>query len=459
MAKPTSTKKGENPFRYLIAANDTIGLSAVTKLVLIMIAKHRNSKTGLCCPSLKTLMDLTGQSKSTVLRATDELKERGLVTWKRGWSNRYAKGVPNRYTLDLDAIEALSIQDASVTHDTRYSGDAGVISTDAGVKFDPEQPMQVSNSMVAGVTGDTLTVINCGDKVKSNCGDGELLPSEKSASGCFGVVSDSEDSDLNKTYKEPTITRTLTLPWMTEPSDFGSTPLPTLTGVRGDRRHSRLTFSTDKGLLNWLGLLDTRFDFRTPEDEIVTQLAPDGKWVVDTYGIAHVCTTNVFSTGLRDGDLISADITTGGKYCKLRFEFLDLIPLCGCGSRVFHMVRLSKDTGVLHTSTVCSDERCAFAKAQEAADDAVEQRESLTRHYGGSIPNPVALFNAHVPLGEKLGDAHQVFGAKQAVSADSRMWRVSGVGLVEGLTYQDAERSVQAQRDAYLDKKCLVGIV
>jgi hypothetical protein len=314
----------------------------------------------------------------------------------------------------------------------------------------------------------------------------ELYPeaSEKSGAGFLGVVSDSDSksphpttitTSLNPSGKATSIpdiqkeseygtaeqvTKTLTLPWMTEPSDFRSTRLPNLSGVQGDRRHSRLTFNTDKGLLNWLRLLDTRFDFRTSEDEIITRLAPDGKWAVDTHGIAHVSATNVLSTGLRDCDPVSGDMTVGeGKYRKLKPEFLPCLPVCGCGARVFHLVRMSKDTGVLHTSTVCVNERCAFAKAQEVADDKVAQRESLTRHYGGvSIPDPVALFNADIPLGEKPGDAHQIFGAKQAVVADS-MWLISGVGLVAGTSYKDAEQKVREQREAYLDKKCLVGVV
>ncbi len=299
--------------------------------------------------------------------------------------------------------------------------------------------------------------------------------SERSQDGFFGESSDPDSLPTTQTtlnpngkgtsildiqeYRKPTISKTLTLPWDTEPSTFGSTRLPTLTGVRGDRRHSRLTFNSDRGLLNWLSLLDTRFDFRAPEDKIVTQLGADGKWAVDTFGIAHVSSANVLSTELHDGDTISADMTEGeSKYRKLKPEFLPYLPSCGCGSRVYHMVRMTRDIGVLHTTTICEDSRCSFAIAQEVAAGAVEQKESLLRHYGGvSIPDPVALFNAHVPLGEKSGDANQVFGAKQPVVPTK--WFVKGAGLVEGLTYQDAERSVQPQRDAYLDKKCLVGVV
>ena len=300
------------------------------------------------------------------------------------------------------------------------------------------------------------------EKQKSN---GEVVNGgepEKPLGG-LGVVSEdsttilSEDQSENPTSIQdiPKSTRTLTLPWMNEPSDFEPDSLPNILST-GDRMHSRLTFKSDEGLLNWLRTMDTRFDLRLPEDEIITRLGPDGLWAVDIHGIACISRANVLSTELRDNDPIAADMTTGGKFCKLRPEFVQYLPVCGCGSRVWHDIRMSKTgIGVLHLHVVCGDQKCPFAIAQDKADDAVAEKESLLRHYGGvAIPDTVAAFEADIPLGAKPTDACQVFGAKRP-----KMWQVSGVGLVEGTSYKDAEYSVREQREEYLDKKCLAGVV
>jgi hypothetical protein len=83
--------------------------------VLIAIACHRNSKTGLCCPSLKRIGELAGLDERTVRRATAALHKLGILKWERGWGNQHADGTPNRYTLNLSAMYAHAYKEAADT--------------------------------------------------------------------------------------------------------------------------------------------------------------------------------------------------------------------------------------------------------------------------------------------------------------------------------------------------------
>jgi DNA-binding transcriptional regulator YhcF (GntR family) len=96
-----------NGFRYLLAACDMMPPDDATsvKLVLISIVRHRNSRTGLCCPSIQRLMLLTGFTKRTILRATKTLRDLGILSWERG----YGHGVSNRYTINLPELEAYRV--------------------------------------------------------------------------------------------------------------------------------------------------------------------------------------------------------------------------------------------------------------------------------------------------------------------------------------------------------------
>jgi hypothetical protein len=110
-----STTKRPGGFAYVVAAlNMKTDRRPATKLVLVILANHRNQKTGLCCPSYKRLMDLTGYSRRTLTYELKQLRDAGLISWKRGWGNEYSAGVPNRYTLNLKAMKALAYEDDDV---------------------------------------------------------------------------------------------------------------------------------------------------------------------------------------------------------------------------------------------------------------------------------------------------------------------------------------------------------
>lgn len=53
------------------------------KLVLMMLAKHMNPRTGLCCPSIKLIARETGLSPATIKRITKRWNETGYVTSER----------------------------------------------------------------------------------------------------------------------------------------------------------------------------------------------------------------------------------------------------------------------------------------------------------------------------------------------------------------------------------------
>lgn len=71
-----------------------------TKLVLIVLANHRNAKTGQCNPSRQTLADETGYTTRTVTFELQALKELSIIDWVRGWGNAH-KHLSNRYVLNL----------------------------------------------------------------------------------------------------------------------------------------------------------------------------------------------------------------------------------------------------------------------------------------------------------------------------------------------------------------------
>ena len=68
----------------------TPGLSTTARLIALCVLWHRNSQTGLCCPSRERLAAITGVSVPTVRRALAGLKAAGLIVNTRtGKSSRY----------------------------------------------------------------------------------------------------------------------------------------------------------------------------------------------------------------------------------------------------------------------------------------------------------------------------------------------------------------------------------
>lgn len=55
------------------------GLRPATKLVLVLLADHRNQKTGQCNPSQRTLARECEQDVSTINRHLGVLERRGLI--------------------------------------------------------------------------------------------------------------------------------------------------------------------------------------------------------------------------------------------------------------------------------------------------------------------------------------------------------------------------------------------
>src|ERR1035437_2825073 len=108
--KKPQTNPSENSFQYLTAALDIRPFDQpATKFILVVIARHRNGKTGLCCPSLARLIKYTGFSKRTILRALAILRDADLLSHQKGWSNVHSKGVPNKYTLNLSRMKELAV--------------------------------------------------------------------------------------------------------------------------------------------------------------------------------------------------------------------------------------------------------------------------------------------------------------------------------------------------------------
>ena len=76
------------------------------KTVLLQLIYHRNNKTFLCCPGYTRLCKETGYAKEKLSRCLLALKDAGFIEWQKGGGNQHTGGVPNRYILNLEAIEA-----------------------------------------------------------------------------------------------------------------------------------------------------------------------------------------------------------------------------------------------------------------------------------------------------------------------------------------------------------------
>ena len=88
-----------------------VALPAREKLVLLAIVSHANAE-GCCWPGIERLVDMTGLSRRTVLRAISTLEDVGVITVERGAgrANRYRvnahnepqKPVPARHQCQRD---------------------------------------------------------------------------------------------------------------------------------------------------------------------------------------------------------------------------------------------------------------------------------------------------------------------------------------------------------------------
>lgn len=68
-------------------------LSHIPKLVLLALADCHNGITGLCCPSVAHLVQMTGLDRASVFRGLATLKKEGLVEVQQ------SKGHPSKYLL------------------------------------------------------------------------------------------------------------------------------------------------------------------------------------------------------------------------------------------------------------------------------------------------------------------------------------------------------------------------
>jgi DNA-binding MarR family transcriptional regulator len=84
---------------YTIDQGHLAKMSGSAALVLMVIARHRNFKTGNSWPSAKTITEEAGVSRTGVFKALKRLVEQGLITRKRGQMD---KGFVNFYRLVPD---------------------------------------------------------------------------------------------------------------------------------------------------------------------------------------------------------------------------------------------------------------------------------------------------------------------------------------------------------------------
>jgi DNA-binding MarR family transcriptional regulator len=84
------------------AVRNLRGLSLAEKCILMMLADHRNWKTGKCFPSAKLLQEESGASSKTFWKAMKSLEAKGYVSRVSG-----AKGRSNSYELHLEGLKPI----------------------------------------------------------------------------------------------------------------------------------------------------------------------------------------------------------------------------------------------------------------------------------------------------------------------------------------------------------------
>ena len=82
-------------------------LPAMQKIVLIILASHKNSKTGACHPSMSTIAEEAGMTERSVRTQISELKESGFIEIE----NTFQKGLKssNKYRLNLANLDRKEI--------------------------------------------------------------------------------------------------------------------------------------------------------------------------------------------------------------------------------------------------------------------------------------------------------------------------------------------------------------
>lgn len=90
MTRETAKEEKNKRRDFLIASKplcrDVLGRSA--RWTYICLCLHRNSETDECFPSIDTIVEWTGLSKPTVIKAINELEEFELIRVYRGGRGR-----------------------------------------------------------------------------------------------------------------------------------------------------------------------------------------------------------------------------------------------------------------------------------------------------------------------------------------------------------------------------------
>lgn len=103
----------ENKQHVQLPNDMTTNLTPIDLLVYVSVRRYLNSKTGLCCPSLETIVRNSSLSKPTVIKCIEALKKSGFINYKVVGRSRhysfsdYKKFEPFSYEfLDNDKLTA-----------------------------------------------------------------------------------------------------------------------------------------------------------------------------------------------------------------------------------------------------------------------------------------------------------------------------------------------------------------
>ena len=117
-----------------------VNLPYKKKWTLTILANYYNEKSGEAYPSIETISKNAGLSRSSIIRALNSLKEKGLITVKkRRRSGRFSQNV---YDIHLVPSCHVSASDMAKNSSTKYQRDTSpeVTGTQYPLKRSLEEP-------------------------------------------------------------------------------------------------------------------------------------------------------------------------------------------------------------------------------------------------------------------------------------------------------------------------------
>ena len=108
---------------WAVGVFEVIDIPSPERLILLLICRHHQDKTGECYPSYDTLAQQSGYNRRTVIRHVKSLKSSGLIAVKKRRSKGHQES--NQFVL-FGSFKSHNQSDTRVTLKTKNQSDSGV---------------------------------------------------------------------------------------------------------------------------------------------------------------------------------------------------------------------------------------------------------------------------------------------------------------------------------------------